>query len=141
MRYLSLFLIGIFVYLNAQDFNINKKAVEELRNYSLPAIKEIYNPFIVVVQKKKEDKKKNDKLKKQIQANENRDNLVLLAVLNGKVLLKIIDLKETKWFSMGEKVDGYKLVKIINNNSLLISKNKKNKVITMKSNNLNIKVR
>jgi len=134
MRVLITMIIA-FIVLNANDLNINKKAVEELNNYSITLPKHIYNPFVlqVVYQKNKYIK---DVIKSKPVFVERK--LELLAVLNNKALVKIGN-HTTKWLKEGDKIDEYTIKKIINSRTILVSIRGKMKMITIK-NKFNIKV-
>jgi hypothetical protein len=126
------------VYLNGTDFKMYDDYVKELVNYNIK-LPDVSNPFIVVKKPKKVVKKKKQ-IKTPVRFVEK--TVTLLAVFNQRVLLRI-DGNNEKWLKVGEKLDDYKLVKIIDNKSVLVvDKNNKKKLLAIQSkSNFKIKVR
>ena len=136
MRYLIIFLI--LLSLNANDnFNIYKHQVNSLINYTLKTPKHIYDMF--VVKKSVKPKAKVNKIKSEILKIKSQNNINLVAILNNKILLKINN--QTKWLKVGDKVDNYKIIKILNKNSIIILDNKKIRILSINKNKFKIKVR
>jgi len=145
IKWIKLILLFSFVVVNANDLNVDKRAVDELNKYTLKLPDDIYDPFIVsVVNTQPKDKKivkKEEQVVNNINPTEYKEKKVdLLAVLNHRALLKIEGLNIKKWLKVGDKIDEYVLKKIVNSNSVLVKIRNKVKMITM-NNNLNIKVK
>jgi len=135
----KLVIIFIFVFINAKDLNVNKKYIDELLNYKVELPKDIYNPFFIRTIKKEVKENKIIKSKKPI-IKFIEKKLILLAILNNKALVKLEGTNITKWLKVGDVIDSYKLKKILNQNTILVSIKNKTKIIRMKKNNINIKV-
>jgi len=138
-------LVIIFIsisFLNGMKIDINKNYITELLNYKVELPKYIDNPFVVKQIKIIKKNKKSKRVKKRIYVPKFVEKKIyLLAVLNKKVLVKVEGLNVKKWLKEGDVIEGYKIRKIINNNSILVSIKNKTKIITMKQkNNINIKV-
>jgi hypothetical protein len=114
--------------------NINKQYIDELLDYNIKLPSNIYNSF--VVKQTVKPQVKQIKAPKIIEK-----KLILLAIFNNKALVEITGINEKKWLKVGEKIEKYKLKKIIDNKAILVQKNKKNKIISLVDNNFNIKVR
>ena len=145
IKWIKVILLFSFIVANANDLNVDKRAVDELNKYTLKLPDDIYDPFIVsVVNTQPKDKKivkKEEQVVNNINPTEYKEKKVdLLAVLNHRALLKIEGLNIKKWLKVGDKIDEYVLKKIVNSNSVLVKIRNKVKMITM-NNNLNIKVK
>jgi len=145
IKWIKVILLFSFIVANANDLNVDKRAVDELNKYTLKLPDDIYDPFIVSVVNTQPKDKKIVKKEEQVVNNANpteykEKKVDLLAVLNHRALLKIEGLNIKKWLKVGDKIDEYVLKKIINSNSVLVKIRNKVKMITM-NNNLNIKVK
>ena len=135
----KLVIIFIFVFINAQDLSVNKKYIDELLNYKVELPKDIYNPFFIRTIKKVTKENKVIKPKKTVFKFVEK-KLTLLAILNNKALVKLEGTDITKWLKVGDVIDSYRLKKILNQNAILVTIKNKTKIISMKNNNINIKV-
>jgi len=135
MKFIIIFLI-LIEFTMADDLKLYKQEVKTLMNYTLKEPSNIYNMFIekTLVQKtKKKAKYKIVKIKP-------KNTIKLLAILNSEICLKLN--KTIKWAKEGDKIGDTKIVKILNNNSIIVLDNKKMKILSIKNkNNLKIKVR
>jgi hypothetical protein len=124
--------------LYSMDITINKNYINELLNYKVELPTYIDNPFLI---KKQEIVKKKKPIKKVYISAFVEKSLDLIAVLNNKALVKVEGLNLKKWVKEGDTIDGYKIKKIINDNSILVSIKNKTKIVSIKEdNNINIKV-
>jgi len=118
--------------LDSQDIYKNKELfVNKLLTYKVELPKKIVNPLTLelktVVVNQKTVLMTKDVVKKV------HRELILLSILNNKILLKEGKNKAV-WVKVGDKIDDYKILKIINNKSILVSLNNKIKIITINQN-------
>ena len=133
MKYFMIFLV--IVGLSANDnLEMYKQQVKSLMNYKLKLQSHLYNIFTVYNPIKKQKNKKTKILHIKVQ-----NNIILLAILNNKVLLKINN--QNRWVKIGEKTGDYKIVKILNNNSVIILDNKKMRILSLKNNKNKFKIK
>jgi len=121
----------------ANGLNINYQYINELLNYNKELPKQIYNPFVIQQPTVQNNIQNQPNTLKKVRFVEKK--LYLLAILNNKALVKVDGLKLEKWLKVGDKIDEYKLLKIIDNNSILVSIRNKKRIISMKKLNINIK--
>ena len=121
----------------SENLDIYKQEVNSLKNYNLKKPSHIYNMFII--EKSVQKKVKRKKIQKKIKL-KSKNIIQLIAILNNQVLLKIDN--KTKWFKVGQKIGDYKIIKILNENAIVILDNKKMRILSLKENkNFKIKVR
>ena len=146
----KLVIISFLFIIGHAENSFHKQYVKELLEYKTKLPNNLCNPFIVKyrsVKKVKKTKTKRTKIKnnnktKKIKRFVFREKrLLLMAILNDKVLVKLPELNKVKWLKVGEKVDDYVLRKIVNDSTILVSIKNKTKIIKMKHNNVRIKVR
>ncbi len=141
MKKLIYYFLPIFLFGNS-GLAIYQTYVKQLEQYSVKLPKDIYNPFLKpkVVKVTKVDGNTTKKVSNTKQFVEHK--LLLLAVLNKQVLLKIDGLDVQKWMKKGDKIDNYQLLKIINSNSVLVKRidNNKKQVVNIQQNDIKIKV-
>jgi len=143
----------LFISLYAKDdFKIYKQYADYLANYNVNLPNNLKDPFLgLKIRKYKKIKiskvettKPKKVIKKVVKRKKyNNLNIEILAIcmINNKkeVVLKVNSIKKT--IKEGEPIIGdYKLQKIINSNTILVSNKNKIRIIRMKKNNINIKV-
>ena len=122
MKYLCNLIIFLPIMLFARDIDIEKISKQMDRLKSSKKIVStldynVYDPFATAKPILKQKKAKKQKKYHRI--------IKLQTVLNGRVLIK------NKWYSVGDKVYGYKIVKI-DQNGISLYKNKKTKKVLFK---------
>jgi hypothetical protein len=146
MKKIFLFLIIFNIMAFADNnYKIYEKYVNEMLHYSLPFNYSFFNPFTTnksmndkKVTHKKVSFKNNIIIKKKVEV-----TLKVLARLNNKILISFNNgyKNEQKWLQIGESIEGYKLMKIMESSVLFRYKNKE-KIVSIKNkiNKLKIKV-
>jgi len=144
-------LLFISVYAK-DDFKIYKQYADYLLNDTVNLPNNLKDPFLglkirkykkVQIAKVQKDKPKKT-IKKVVKIKKHKNlNIKILAIcmINNKkeVVLKVNSIKKT--IKEGEPIiDDYKLQKIINSNTILVSNKNKTKIVRMNKNNINIKV-
>ncbi len=104
-------------------------------------LNKIYNPFIFLKKEKtsgsktvnsKKAVKKISTISKTKQTRTTKKVLVLGAILNNSVMIN------GEWYRLGESINGYKIT-LINRNSVLLSKQKKQLLLSTKSSSTKLK--
>ena len=138
----------------------SKKLVDRFMNYKVK-LNHTYNPFydkkryvnveipeFLEYQQPEEGKKPVKKLSKRMPRKEakikkrNKDiHLSLISILNDKVLLEMGGKGGfIQSFTIGDKIDGYILKRVIDNDTILLIKGNKKRIIKMNKINIKMKV-
>ncbi len=134
-------LILIVVNLSANDLKWVNEQIEAIKpprsGIDMKELSQIKDPFVYFSNKKGKKTYKNSKIKTYTKSYKKREK----TNLNNKFDLSIIMNKTAringKWYKIGEKISGYKIVKI-NSYSVQLTKNKKTFLLSTRSQNRNI---
>lgn len=120
----------IFVYLNAESVSSILSKIELLNKIASKSFKEVkvdYDPFVnakKILSKKSE--KKNSLTQKAIVTNKSKKNeLTLITILNNKAFIN------SKWYTKGGSIFGYKIV-AIDKDAVLLKQKQKIKYLKIK---------